>query len=49
MVTVLFIPDGDGTLLTVTHEQFANEEARDGHRQGWDGALDKLEKFVTAE
>src|ERR1700689_59798 len=47
VVTVLFMPDGDGTLLTVTHEQFASDEARDGHRQGWDGALDKLEKFVS--
>jgi hypothetical protein len=47
VVTVLFMPDGDGTLLTVMHEQFASDEARDGHRQGWDAALDKLEKFVS--
>jgi uncharacterized protein YndB with AHSA1/START domain len=48
LVTVLLKPDGDGTLLTVTHEQFVDEETRDGHRQGWDGALDKFEKFVAA-
>jgi uncharacterized protein YndB with AHSA1/START domain len=47
LVTVLFAPDGDGTLLTLTHEQFADEEARDGHKSGWIGALDKLERFVT--
>jgi uncharacterized protein YndB with AHSA1/START domain len=47
LVTVLFKPDGDGTLLTVTHEQFVDEEARDGHKQGWNGALDKLEKLFT--
>ena len=48
VVTVLLMPDGDGTLLTLTHEQFASDEARDGHRQGWDAALDKFEKFIDA-
>jgi uncharacterized protein YndB with AHSA1/START domain len=47
LVTVLFQPDGDGTLLTLTHEQFADEETRDGHKNGWTGALDKLERFVA--
>ena len=47
MVTVLFKPDGDGTLLTLTHEQFADEELRDRHQHGWNGALDKLEKLVA--
>ncbi|HYA06374.1 MAG TPA: SRPBCC domain-containing protein [Xanthobacteraceae bacterium] len=46
LVTVLLKPDGDGTLLTLTHEQFADEDARDRHRQGWTGALDKLEKML---
>ena len=47
LVTVLFKPDGDGTLLTLTHEQLSTRKARDGHQQGWIGALDKLEKFVA--
>jgi len=47
VVTVLLKPDGDGTLLTLTHEQFADEESRDGHKNGWTSALDKLEKFVA--
>jgi len=47
LVTVLFKPEGAGTLLTVMHEQFVDEEARDGHKQGWNGALDKLEKLFT--
>ena len=47
LVTVLFQPDGDGTLLTLTHEQFADEQARDGHENGWTAALAKLEKFVA--
>src|ERR1700681_2161287 len=42
VVTVLFKPDGDGTLLTLTHEQFFDEPARDRHEQGWTGALEKL-------
>ncbi|HUI12389.1 MAG TPA: SRPBCC domain-containing protein [Xanthobacteraceae bacterium] len=47
LVTVEFKPDGDGTLLTLMHAQFFDEEARDRHQQGWTGALDKLEKFVA--
>jgi uncharacterized protein YndB with AHSA1/START domain len=47
IVTVLLKPDGDGTLLTLTHEQFVDEDARDRHQSGWNGALDKLEKFVA--
>ncbi len=47
LVTVLLKPDGEGTLLTLTHEQFADEAARDGHRAGWTGALDKLEKLFV--
>jgi uncharacterized protein YndB with AHSA1/START domain len=47
LVTVLFKPEGDGTLITVMHEQFADETARDGHQRGWTGALDKLEKLFA--
>ena len=47
LVTVDIKPDGDGSLLTLTHEQFFDEEARDRHQGGWTRALDKLEKFVA--
>ncbi len=47
LVTVEFKPDGDGTLLTLTHEQFFDEAARDRHHQGWTESLDKLERFVA--
>jgi uncharacterized protein YndB with AHSA1/START domain len=47
LVTVEFKPDGDGTLLTLTHEQFADDETRDSHQGGWSGALDKLEKVFA--
>jgi uncharacterized protein YndB with AHSA1/START domain len=48
LVTVEVKPDGDGSMLTLTHEQFADDEARDRHQQGWSGAMEKFEKFVTA-
>jgi uncharacterized protein YndB with AHSA1/START domain len=47
LVTVLLKRDGDGTMLTLTHEQFFDEVARDRHQHGWVGSLDKLEKFVA--
>lgn len=47
LVTVSIKPDGGGTLLTVTHEQFFDETARDHHREGWTGCLDKLERYFA--
>jgi uncharacterized protein YndB with AHSA1/START domain len=47
LVTVLLKPDGDGTLLTVTHEQFSDEDTRNRHQGGWNGALDKMEKYFA--
>jgi uncharacterized protein YndB with AHSA1/START domain len=47
LVTVEIKPDGDGSLLTLTHAQFFDDEARDRHQSGWTGALDKLENFVA--
>ncbi len=46
LVTVEFVPEGDVTALTLTREHFADEAARDRHRHGWTGALDKLAAFV---
>jgi uncharacterized protein YndB with AHSA1/START domain len=47
LVTVLIKPDGTGSILTLIHEQFFDEAARDRHRQGWTGCLDKLERFLA--
>jgi uncharacterized protein YndB with AHSA1/START domain len=47
LVTVALKPDGDGTLLTLHHEQLFDQAARDGHERGWLGSLDKLEKLVA--
>ncbi len=47
LVTVSLQPDGDGTLLTLLHDQLFDQASRDGHERGWIGALDKLEGFTA--
>jgi len=47
LVTLTFRPDGDGTMLTLHHEQFFDQAARDGHEHGWTGTMDKLERYFT--
>ena len=47
LVTVTLKPDGAGTLLTLSHEKFFDQAAADGHRNGWTGSLDRLEKYVA--
>jgi uncharacterized protein YndB with AHSA1/START domain len=49
LVTVALKRDGDGTTLTLTHEQFFDEPARDRHRSGWSGALDNLENYIDRQ
>lgn len=47
-VTVSFRPDGEGTLLTLLHERFADPAARDGHAWGWGHSLAKMAAWVEA-
>jgi uncharacterized protein YndB with AHSA1/START domain len=47
LVTVTLKPDGAGTMLTLHHEQFFDERARDSHQRGWTELLDKLERHVS--
>jgi uncharacterized protein YndB with AHSA1/START domain len=47
LVAISLRPDRDGTLLTLHHEQFFDQAARDGHERGWTGTLDKLEKYFA--
>ncbi len=47
LVTVTLRRDGAGTMLTLHHEQFFDEAARDGHNRGWSGTLDKLEQYFA--
>ncbi len=47
LVTVDIKPDGEGSIMTLTHEQFFDEDARDRHNQGWEGAIAKMEKYLA--
>jgi uncharacterized protein YndB with AHSA1/START domain len=47
IVTVELDDANGGTELRLIHEQLPNEDSRDGHTQGWNSALDKLEKFFS--
>ncbi len=47
LVTILIKPDDEGAILTLTHEQFFDEAARDRHQYGWTGSLNKLEKLFA--
>ena len=47
LVTIVFRAAGGGTELDFRHEQLFDEKARDDHKRGWTGLLDKLESFLT--
>jgi uncharacterized protein YndB with AHSA1/START domain len=46
-VTVTLKPDGDGTVLILTHEQLFVEATKERHTGGWTGSLDKLERMLA--
>ena len=48
LVTILFNARGSGTGLVFKHERFFDEKARDDHKRGWSGLLDKLDRFMKA-
>jgi uncharacterized protein YndB with AHSA1/START domain len=47
LVTVALQADGEGTLLTLHHEQLFDEAARDGHARGWTVGLERMEKLLA--
>jgi uncharacterized protein YndB with AHSA1/START domain len=42
LVTWELRPDGQGTLLILTHEQLSDPESTATHEQGWNACLDRL-------
>lgn len=46
LVTLQLRAVAGGTELTLTHEAFFDEAARDRHQEGWSGCLAQLERFV---
>ena len=48
-VTIDIAPDGEGSALTLLHEHFYDEAARDSHQMGWGHGLDQLQALVEKE
>jgi uncharacterized protein YndB with AHSA1/START domain len=47
LVTLEFKPSGEGTEMVLAHQRFADQAARDKHREGWDGCLGRLDRFIS--
>jgi uncharacterized protein YndB with AHSA1/START domain len=46
LVVVEFASDGDGTVVVLTHQGFADERIRELHEEGWSACLDNLDRRV---
>jgi uncharacterized protein YndB with AHSA1/START domain len=49
LVTILIKPEGGGSLMTLIHEQFFDEAARDRHEYGWSGSFAKLDRVLASD
>ena len=47
LVTVEFRPSGQRTELLLTHQRFADTDARDKHQHGWNGCLERLGRYLS--
>ncbi len=48
LVTVTIKPDGDGCIMTLHHERFFDEAARDNHNKGWTEIVGRLGQLLEA-
>jgi uncharacterized protein YndB with AHSA1/START domain len=48
-VAIELRPIDIGTELTFTHARLQTEASRQSHQGGWNGALDKLERYLSGE
>ena len=48
LVTIELAGTGDKTVMTLVHERFAEQPARDAHAQGWHDCLDRLPPWLTS-
>ena len=49
LLTVVFKEQENGSQLSVTQENFTDEEAVKPHREGWEKALDGLHQFLSKQ
>jgi uncharacterized protein YndB with AHSA1/START domain len=49
LLTVVFSGQGKGSRIEVTQDNFADEEAVQPHREGWEKALDDLHRFLSQQ
>jgi len=47
LLTVVFSSNAGGSQLSVTQENFTEEEAVQPHREGWEKALNELRQFLS--
>ena len=47
LLTITLRTVGDRTELTLRHDGLLTQENVDGHRKGWNSALNKLERFLA--
>ncbi len=47
LVTVEFLPKGDGTEIVLTHERLPAADVRDSYGQGWASSFDCLAEVLT--
>ena len=48
LLTITIDPDGDGTSLVLTHENFPDEESRADHERGWTDCLTRLPGYLSS-
>ncbi|BCG61421.1 SRPBCC domain-containing protein [Paenibacillus sp. URB8-2] len=49
VVTVELVPRHSGTLLSLTHAGFYDEESKNAHGQAWPFVLEQLDKQMAGE
>jgi uncharacterized protein YndB with AHSA1/START domain len=49
LLTIVFSSENSGSGLSVTQENFSNDEAVQPHREGWEKALNDLDKFLSGQ
>ena len=49
IVTVTFQKKGDGTLMTILHSGFSNDDMASAHQKGWNSVFDKFSDIFVSE